>query len=209
MKKLFKKFFNKIFAPKATVQQSPLVTNKHIQKMHDLKGELSAIDSGFSKKLVEKEQEYDTVSMQYEEAYKAYAELFKKHRKGLVGEAEVMAEKAKLKPLEMAVNAVREELDTITQYKHEEILSLLNSMQALQDDYVKAKAEELKFTASHLKRIKLEYKQRFDSYILSAKEVMETEKVMQYYFKRMGFHKKIAMSEKLNAMLKDVPERFE
>ena len=210
MKQQLKKILGKLFNQKEVSEVIPAKRiHKDISKMQDLRKELAAIESGFNKTTAEKEGQYDIADTKYNEAYAAFTELFQRHKLRLVSEAEVTAEKEKLNPLQEAVRDIGAELDTIKQYKREEIISLLNQMDSLQDDYLNAKAEEMKAAASRLSYMKQQYQQEFTAYVTGCSEVYHTEQAMSDTLQQYGFNNKLVMVDKFSVLVGKPPVPFE
>lgn len=205
-----KQLLQKIFKRKETPEAVPVKKlNKHIQKMLDLRSELTAIESGYSKAIANKERDYDTASIAYHEAYDGFSELHRKHRLGMVKESKINAEKASLKPLEEAVSDIGHELDTIRGYKRDEILSLLNRMHDFQDDYLKAKADEMNAVASELNGLKLAYTQKLSAYGAGCSEVFDIERDMMHQLQLHGFNNRLSMGDKFTALMNEPPASFD
>ncbi|ARK23654.1 hypothetical protein SporoP37_02410 [Sporosarcina sp. P37] len=209
MKQRLKNLISKLFNRGEITEAVPAKKmNINIQKMNDLRAELSAIESGFNRTIADKEREYDTASIAYHEAYDGYSELFQRYKLGLVKEAKIIAEKANLKPLEDAVSEIGYELDTIRGYKRDESLSLLNQMHDLQDEYLKAKADEMNAVASEMKRMKLVYNQKLSAYGAGCSEVFDIERDMMHQLQLHGLNNRLAIGDKFTAMMQNVPEQF-
>lgn len=213
MKQRLLKFLGKVFNRKESPEANPVVkldkyVHKDIQEMKNLQAELVAIETGFNKAIAEKESQYDVAATKYNEAYVSFTELFQRHKLRLVSEAEVNTEKEKLKPLQEAVRDIGADLDTIRKYKQDEALSLLNQMNDLQDDYLKAKAAEMNAIASELEYMKQQYQQKLSVYVTGCSEVFELESVIAYQLQQIGFNNKPVMGDKFSVLIGKPPVPF-
>lgn len=199
-------FFRKAFkrGPITEVASTAKV-HKDIKEMNDLQVELSALKTGYNNAITEKESELASASFIYNDAYETFSELHRKHRLGIESKGKVKAERHMLKPLELTVNDLTDELNTIRQYKQDDIYQVLSHMQYLQDDYLKAKASEMKAVANQLHIMKLEYDKKLKEYGVCGTEVFEVEQVMKAQLNQYGFPDGCTMGDKFTILMQGVP----
>ncbi|WP_223700055.1 hypothetical protein [Sutcliffiella deserti] len=161
---------------------------KTIQRIEELKKELNQLIVGYDKSL-------ESVTSQYNEANSAYEQAYQEL-------TNIEDYDSTVKPLEDAVREFGFELDTINQYKKEDVAGIVNEINYLQDKYVAEVAGSISRQAEKVQELKKQYLQQVEAIGADCNVLIDTENFLVHH---SDYSYKPVLVDKLALLTKDAP----
>lgn len=199
MKVLLKKVIGKVkgyFEKQKEITVKKAVVYKTIDNIEEMKTELKKLHTGYDKSLAEIAGKYNKANHRYQEAYNEVLEKVKKVK----DTSEIKALYKTVEPLEWQVRDLGREYDVVTDYKHSDTLEILNAIQELRQDYLLDVGSSIKSKAETVAEIKTEYLQAVGEIGREASCLIDTERLLEFHFDKLGIHYTATLSDELSAM---------
>lgn len=184
LKNNIQKVFNKkcaSIAPEAPKQ------DKSITRIKQLKQQLEALTNGYDKSINGLMATYNKALYHYDKQYQTVLEAQKKFRNRMLKEDELKQIEKSLVPYQEDLQNAGNEIDKVKQWKKDDTLEIIASIETLKNEYIDALAEEVKEGAEALQAQKQKYLQRVSDMGEVYTEIADTEKVLKSHLQDNGF----------------------
>lgn len=160
--------------------------HKAIARIQKLRQQLDALTRGYDKAIDGLKATYNSKLSQFEKQYRLYQDKHKQYRKMMLTEDDIKQSEKELQPYKVALEDAGAELNKVEGFKKEEVMQIINEIEALKEEYLSALAEEIKQDASALAQHKQEYLQKVSFIGKAYSDVAETDDMMQLHLQNNG-----------------------
>lgn len=171
-----------------------------------LKDELKHITEAYDNNYSKLSTQYNNLLFKYEEQYKKLKDAHLKHRNRMISDAELKQAEEALKPYKNQVEEAGYELDTVQRYKEEDVLYIINEIEAVKEEYLEELTEEIAEASNELQDLKQTYLGKIIYIGSKYKSVIDTENLMKKHLKNTnGFTYNSNMKKTLELKTDNLP----